>query len=419
MKDILRLVIREQGKQQPIPGEVERQIPAELIRAQEILVISGVRRCGKSVLLQQIRNKHQEKDYYINFDDERLLNFQVEHFQLLHEVFIEMFGVQKTFYFDEIQNITGWERFVRRIYDSGNKVFLTGSNATMLSRELGTHLTGRFLRFELFPFSFQEFITYFGKKFPDASQMTTSERGDISALFKDYLFSGGFPQYLSTRQDMYLKQLFESILYKDVLVRNQLTNEKEMMQLVYYLASNIGRLSTNKALTSVIGVKNPTTVKNYINFVENTYLIFQIPRFDFSLKSQLINPKKTYFIDNALILKLGFSFSENRGRLLENLVFIELKRRGFEIFYHQGKGECDFLLRNGLKITHAIQACDQFEGEITKQREIKGILECMQTYNLKEGIILTSDSEENLHTGNMQIRILPVWKWLLGDNLFP
>jgi hypothetical protein len=413
MKEILRVVIKEQRVEHTIALEVERKVPQTLITAHEILVISGVRRCGKSVLLQQIRKKQKEQDFFINFDDERLLNFQVEHFQLLHEVLIEMYGEQKTFYFDEIQNISGWERFIRRLYDSGYKVFLTGSNATMLSRELGTHLTGRYLRFELFPFSFQEYVAYKGKRLPSDQIFSTSERGLITGLFQEYLFDGGIPLYLETKQDLYLKQLYESIVYKDVLVRNNLTNEKEMLQLVYFLASNAAKLSTNKSLAGIIGVKNPTTVRNYIDFIENTYLIFQISRFDFSLKSQILNPKKTYFVDNALILKLGFNFSQNRGRLLENLVFIELKRKGSEVYYHQNKTECDFVIRNGFNIAGAIQVCDSFENETTKQREIKGLLDAMQSYNLKSGLILTIDSEETIQIGECQIQILPAWKWLL------
>ncbi|MEI6753317.1 MAG: ATP-binding protein [Paludibacter sp.] len=412
MKDILRLVLKEQNKQ-IYYQEVERVIPQELIDSQEILVISGIRRCGKSVLLQQIRKKQNEQDYFINFDDERLLNFQVDHFQLLHEVFIEMYGEQKTFYFDEIQNILGWERFVRRLYDAGNKVFVTGSNATMLSRELGTHLTGRYIRYELYPFSFKEFIAFKNNKLPDDKIYTTVERGLIAGLLQEFLLSGGIPLFLKTKQDLYLKQLYESILYKDVLVRNKLTNEKELLQLVYYLASNVAKPSTNKSLTGIIGVKNPTTVHNYIEFVENTYLLFQIARFDFSLKSQLLNPKKTYFVDNALILKLGFNFTENKGRLLENMVFIELKRRGYEIYYHQGKGECDFVIRSGYSINQAIQVCYSFDNEITKKREVDGLAEALNTYNLEEGLILTMDFEEKIIINTLSIRIIPVWKWLL------
>lgn len=412
MKEILKIVLKEQAKQNNFQ-EVQRIIPQELLDIQEILVISGVRRCGKSVLLQQIRNKQKEQNYFINFDDERLINFTVEHFQLLNEVFIEMFGEQHTFYFDEIQNIAGWERYVRRLYDSGNKVFLTGSNATMLSSELGTHLTGRYVRFELYPFSFKEFISFKNFNLPADNIYATADRGIIAGLLQEYITNGGIPLYLKTNQDLYLKQLYESILYKDVLVRNKLTNEKELLQLVYFLASNVTKPSTNKSLTTVIGVKNATTVHNYIEFVENTYLLFQIARFDYSLKSQLINPKKTYFVDNALVLKLGFSFTENKGRLLENMVFVELKRRGHEVYYHQNKGECDFVIRNGMSINQAIQVCYSFENEITKKREVDGLNDALKTYNLKEGLILTADYEEDIKLNDFKIKILPVWKWLL------
>ncbi len=228
-----------------------------MLDIQEILVISGVRRCGKSVLLQQIRNKQKEQNYFINFDDERLINFTVEHFQLLNEVFIEMFGEQHTFYFDAIQNIAGWERYVRRLYDSGKKVFLTGSNATMLSRELGTHLTGRYVRFELYPFSFKEFISFKNFNLPADNIYATVDRGIIAGLLQEYITNGGIPLYLKTNQDLYLKQLYESILYKDVLVRNKLTNERELLQLVFFLASNVTKPSTNKSLTTVIGVITP------------------------------------------------------------------------------------------------------------------------------------------------------------------
>jgi uncharacterized protein len=163
MKELLKSVIFDQQKLGWNTRNVKRDFPPAYLYNQEIVVITGIRRCGKSTLLQQIRVEQVEKDYFINFDDERLIQFRVEDFQILYETFIELFGVQKTFYFDEIQNIAGWERFVRRLHDYGNKVFITGSNANMLSRELGTHLTGRYVSHELYPFSFREFLEYKGK----------------------------------------------------------------------------------------------------------------------------------------------------------------------------------------------------------------------------------------------------------------
>ena len=414
MKETLKSVIKEQHKHKDLSAEVERQIPKNFVASELILVISGIRRCGKSVLMQQIRKKQKEQDYFINFDDERLVNFKIEDFQLLYEVFVEMYGMQHTFYFDEIQNIEGWERFVRRLHDDGNKVFITGSNATMLSRELGTHLTGRYVRFELYPFSFKEFLSFKKYKTPELGIYTTEEKGRIASLFNDYLEFGGFPVYVRQKNDEYIKQLYESILYKDVMVRNKLTNEREILQLIYFLASNISKPTTNQSLAKVIGVKNTTTVTNYISFIENTYLLFQIMKFDYSLKAQYINPKKNYLIDTVLIQKLGFNFTKNTGRLLENMVFVELKRRGEEVYYHQGKGECDFVIRRGYPITEAIQVCYMFENEATKTREINGLMEALTTYELEEGLLLTANIEETIQVNNKTIRLLPVWKWMLA-----
>ena len=324
MKNSIRQVIFDQKQRVLDSSTVVRHIDEALVRSSEILVISGIRRCGKSTLLQQIRQNQAEKDYYLNFDDDRLISFTVDDFQTLYELFIELFGVQKTFYFDEIQNVKGWERFVRRLYDAGNKVFVTGSNATMLSRELGTHLTGRYCRFELYPFSFAEYLTFNSITVDVADTFTTTGRALLSQRFQLYLQSGGFPLYIQTNNDFIIKSLFESIVYKDILVRNSITNEREMLELLYYLASNFSKLSSNNSLTKVIGVKNATTVKHYIDCIQNTYLLFQVSKFDYSLKKQIQNMKKTYFIDNAIVNKIGFHFSENSGRLLENLVFIEL-----------------------------------------------------------------------------------------------
>jgi uncharacterized protein len=416
MKELLKSVLFDQQKLGWNTRNVKRDFPPAYLYNQDIVVITGIRRCGKSTLLQQIRVEQVEKDYFINFDDERLIQFRVEDFQVLYETFIELFGVQKTFYFDEIQNIAGWERFVRRLHDYGNKVFITGSNANMLSRELGTHLTGRYVSHELYPFSFREFLEYKGKV-PSPSEMYSTEgKSEIKALFSQYFSVGGFPVFLENKNDNYIKSLYENILYRDVMVRNNLTNEKEIMELVYYLASNVSRLSSFNSLAKTIGVKNASTVSNYLQFIQNTYLIFQINKFDFSLKKQIQNTKKTYFIDQALVTRLGFLFSEEKGRLLENIVFVELKRRGNEVYYFSAKNECNFLIRRGTQITTAIQVCYSFDTQETKTREINGIREAMKTYSLSEGLILTNDTEEEITSDSQTIRVVPVWKWALQNN---
>lgn len=414
MKALLKQVIFDQ---QMLLHEkwVERNIPQSLIDCNEVLVISGIRRCGKSVLLQQIRAKQPEKDYCFNFDDDRLAKFSVDNFQQLYEVFIELFGEQNTFYFDEIQNITGWELFVRRLYDKGCKVFVTGSNAKMLSRELGTHLTGRYCSYEIYPFSFSEYLDFFEINIKQDDFYSTVGVANLTKYFNQYLYDGGFPHYIKSKNEIYLKSLYESILYKDVMVRNKLNNEKEILELVYFLASNVAKLSSYSSLSRLIGLKHPVTIKNYIEHIENTYLIFQISKYDHSLKKQLANPKKTYFIDNAIVHKLGFNITENYGRLFENLVFIELKRRTYEVFYHSDKTECDFLIRIANKIVQAIQVCYTFNNE-TRSREIKGLIDALNFYNLDDGLIITTDKEEDIEISGKKISIVPAWKWLLFNK---
>jgi predicted AAA+ superfamily ATPase len=413
MKELLKNIILDQ--QQLTWGEqfIRRDFPDDYLTVKDVVVISGVRRCGKSTLLHQIRQGNPEKDFYFNFDDERLVNFTVEHFQLLQQVLIELFGEQNTFYFDEIQNIAGWERFVRRLHDYGCKVFLTGSNATMLSRELGTRLTGRYLRFELYPFSFAEFLRVKSMHQGGAGRQDTRKKALISRWFGEYFKTGGFPQYIETGNDLYLKSLYESILYRDVMVRNHLTHEHEVSVLVNYLAGNVSRLISYNSLTGITGVKNPTTIKKYLDFLQDTYLVFQISKYDFSIKKQIQNPKKIYFIDHALVSRLGFRFSENLGRLLENLVFIELRRRHKEVWYHNGKHECDFIIRTKETITEAIQVCYSLSDPVVRKRELSGLKEAMQCYKLKHGMIITREEQEEIKVDGLVISVVPVAGWLL------
>lgn len=414
MKQLLKDIIIDQKSYLSNKKTVIRNFPQRYLTNDEVIIISGVRRCGKSVLLQQIRERLPQKDYFLNFDDDRLGNFTVEHFQQLYEVFVELYGEQDYFYFDEIQNIPGWEHFVRRLYNTGKKVFITGSNARMLSKELGTHLTGCYLSIELYPFSFPEFLLFRKQQSLIENVSGTVARGEIQSAFNDYLRQGGFPLYLKSEDGIVLKTLYDNILYKDVMVRNQLTNEREVKELVYYAVSNIGKPQTYSSLTKVIGVKNPTTVKNYLEYIENTYLLFSLSKLDYSVKAQLRNPKKIYAIDNALVSRLGFHFSGEEGRLLENLVYVELRRRGGEVFYHNsGNAECDFVVRDGFRVVQAIQVCYLLDGAETRRRELQGILDAMDAYQLLEGFVITNTHEEDVLYEGKTVHILPAWKWLL------
>lgn len=416
MKDLLKQIILEQQEILHAQNKryVQRYIADEWLQTSEILIISGIRRCGKSVLMQQIRDRLVEKDFFFNFDDERLANFKLDDFQKLQECFVELFGEQHTYYFDEIQNIEGWERFVRRLYNAGNKIVITGSNARMLSRELGTHLTGRYIQVEIYPFSFQEYLAMNEIPVNAKTLYTTTGRATMVKSFVKYMECGGFPKFLQDGSVSYLTSLYESIIYRDILTRNGLTNEKEMLEMMFYLASNATKRVTYSSLGKVVGIQHPDTIKNYLEYIQQTYLISQLFRYDPSVKKQMMSPKKIYFVDNAIIKRIGFNATENNGVFLENLVFIELKRRGWDVYYYADKKECDFIVRKGLHISDAYQVTLKMDSPQTREREIAGVREAMQAYSLSKGYILTFEGKETIiFDDGTIVEVVPVWEWIL------
>ncbi|MFP4524203.1 MAG: ATP-binding protein [Candidatus Woesearchaeota archaeon] len=363
-------------------------------------IITGVRRCGKSTLARQAL-KDTEPVYYISFEDINLAEFELKDFTRLDQAFKETLGEDGTYLLDEIQNVDSWEKYVRQLVDRGEKTIITGSNATMLSKELGTRLTGRHLSRELYPFSYHEFLKLKG-----------SEPGP--ARFTEYLQKGGFPEYLKTDNDDIIKNLFHDVFYRDVLQRNELRNEKAIKTLIHYLLSNIGKETSYNKLRHLIDVGSVNTVSQFIDHLEQAYLLFAIRKYDPSLKKQLVNPKKIYCVDTAIIRQNAFTFSENKGRMLENAAFIELKRRGEEVYYHKAAHECDFLTKQGTSITQAIQACWELTPE-NERRELEGLKEAMDTHGLDEGLILTHDQEDELEDEGRRIRVRPMWKWMLDE----
>jgi uncharacterized protein len=419
-KSLLRDVIIDQNSDVLPTALIARNtyIDTEaLIRAKQIVIVMGLRRCGKSVLMRTIRGRLPEKDYYLNFDDDRLVQFSLADFQVMYEILIELYGEQKTFYFDEIQNILGWERFVRRLYNQGNKIFITGSNAAMLSQELGTHLTGRYLGVELYPYSFSEYLAFNQAKNFTINKLSTVDKGKLKSLFSGFKTDGGLPEYLERKSENYLQNLYDSIIYRDIIVRHNISNHKALKELIYYLASNIGKEITFNSLKKVLGLASATTVSNYCGYLQSAYLCFLVNRFDCSLKAQLLSPKKVYLIDQAMAISVGFREAADDGRILENIVYLELLRRQYEVFYHRNIKECDFLLRQKGKITAAIQVCTEMSNESTKQREVAGLIEALSAHKLSEGMIITNDEHEEFEVGdngkNYLVKVIPVWKWLL------
>ena len=415
-KDLLRQVIYEQRELNE-PLGIKRKIYQEQVNAPEVLVISGVRRCGKSVLMQQIRAGQAEQDYCLCFDDDRLLHFEVSDFQLMCDVFAEDFGMQKTFYLDEVQLIEGWERFVDRLYSHHNKVFITGSNAYLLSKELGTLLTGRHLTQELWPMSLLEFMELRNEKWQKSDLYTTAGKAKLVNLQNAYLKEGGFPQYLQTRNPRYLKELYNDIIYRDIVARHKLQSDRQIREMTYYLASNSTHRFTYLSVAKATGIKSSETVQDYIRYLEEAYLVGVLTKYDYKVGEQLKSPKKIYFVDNALVSQIGFSFSSNMGPRLENAVYVELRRREHEVFYYQDKWECDFIVRKNASIVKAYQVTMSLADTETRKREINGLVSAMDAFGLNEGTVITQDESEELKLDDgRRVYVIPFYKWVCEES---
>lgn len=384
------------------------------ISTKQVVVISGIRRCGKSSLLYLIKeemNLSEEEYCYFNFDDERILT-DVSILESIYNLHIEIYGREPILFLDEIQNIENWEKFVNRIYERGIKVFITGSNASLLSSEIATSLTGRNKQIELFPFSFAEFLRFNGKSY-NLDRLSSRSKSFLIQDFTKYLEVGGFPIVVKENDTELINSYFQDILYRDIISRYRLTQVKEIKQIGLYFASNISKLFSYSTLMDISGVKSASSIKDYLYYYEQTYLWFYLKKFDYSLKKQIMNPKKVYGIDSAFVHRLGFSFSENKGRILENIVFLDLLRQGKEVFYHTGKKECDFVIKKGLKIVEAIQVTYSLN-DSNFEREISGLQEAMEYYRLGKGTILCFDTIESSKPIPNGIEVQAVWKWLLS-----
>ncbi len=378
------------------------------------VIITGVRRCGKSTLLKLIKDelKLKEKSYlYVNFNDEMLTNFLIEDFQKILDFLDENEYSEKCFLFiDEIQEATGWEKWIDRIKQR-HVIFITGSNSKLLSKEISTILTGRSVNLGLTPFGFREFLTARSINL-DKWKLDSKVQSKIRTELKEFLEIGGFPKRVVSEQSVILSELYENILYRDIISRFNKNLIKSIKEISAYLLSNPSSLIGIRALSKMAEIKNISTVKSILDSFEGAFLFFFINKFDYSIRKQTQNPRKVYCIDNGFISTLGFRTSENKGKMLENLVAIELKRRGREIFYFQEKGECDFVIKEGTKITQAIQVCYDLTDE-NKEREFNGLLEALDKFKLKEGLILTYNQDDHFELKGKSIKVIPLWKWLL------
>ena len=360
-----------------------------------IVIITGIRRCGKSTLMFQLSEQLKGNKGWFNFEDSRIFGFKVSDFSKLQDAL----GKDLTHYFfDEVQNVNHWEVFMRELHDAEKTICITGSNASMLSKELGTKLTGRNIQIELFPFSYNEYC-----RFKNLSKNDKS--------FNRYILEGGFPDYLKNKQKEYLQQLFRDIIYRDIIVRHGIRNANTIIEITLFLISNTAKIYSLNSLRKTFKVGSTNTVANYVQWLEDSYLLFSVPRFSWSLKNVAVNPKKIYTIDSGFAQANSLSFSSDDGRLLENIIFLELRRKYKEIYYFREKGECDFVVKQGNEILHLIQVCAEVTPD-NLNRELNGLFEAMEFFNKQQGLIITFNQEDTFEKEGRKIELVPAHKWL-------
>jgi predicted AAA+ superfamily ATPase len=362
-----------------------------------IEVITGIRRCGKSTLMKQIIKHHYSNIAFFNFEDSRIFGFDINDFQKLDEIMPQK---ANAFFFDEIQNVDAWEIYVRQLHDRGVKVFITGSNASLLSKELGTRLTGRHLRHEMFPFSYAEFLLF--KKIKKSV-----------ASIGQYLNEGGFPEYLVSANTEVLQNLLKDIVLRDIAIRHHIRNTKTLMDITLHLLSNIGKECSFNSLKRSFGLGSANTAADYLTWLEDSYLLFFLPRFSWSAKNTALNPRKVYAIDNGMINANTLSFTDDKGRLLENTVYVYLRQQHYSLYYYRENKECDFVVFASRKCIMLIQVCWELNAD-NKVRETEGLLEAMRYFKMNEGIIITFNQKEELYLDGNIIYLLPVADFLLG-----
>ena len=366
-------------------------------------VVTGVRRSGKSTLLDQWTSKNGGNVVSVHFDDLRLASFSPDDFLLLYEIAKERKA--DTLVLDEVQDIVGWEKFVVGCLDRKLRVMVTGSNAKLLSREFGTKLTGRHLNIELFPFSYPEFLRF------------TKKRASKSSI-DEYLSIGGFPAYVESRQRMVLSELFNDILYRDIVVRYSLKDAAPIKGLATFLLGHVGcRISPSRIKDSV-HVASASTILEYFNYLEETYLIQRIPRFAASQKASMSAPKKVYACDTGLVSAIESVDEANLGHKLENLVYLKLRNPDDSMFYFVNDAdgtECDFVIERRDGTFGAVQVCWELSRD-NEEREINGALRAMERFGLKEAVMVTQNQSDLINEDGRMIRVVPAWEWLEGKG---
>lgn len=388
-------------------------------RLNKVVIFYGVRRSGKTFVLFDLFKKYRDESLYIDFEDERLMNFGVNDFEILKEVFLELVPLplnkKKKFFFDEIQNINGWEKFCRRAVEKEKiDIFVAGSSSKIMPLEIHTSLRGRAWSVEITPFSFREYLR--AKNISvDESFIYGSKKVLTKRHFSDYMKWGGFPEVVFLKDEFeknkLIKEYFAAMFFKDLIERFNLNNTHLLDALIDKLFSSFSQRFSLTAFYRQYKNKFPFSKDSLFRYYKNlleSMLIFETRKFTESTYKRLRNPAKIYVVDSGLARKVA---SEDLGRVLENVVFLELKRKAGEIFYFDEEKECDFVVKEENKFS-PYQVCFELT-ESNRDRELDGLVLCSKWLGRKEGMLLTNDQEEQIKIKGIKIRVLPVWKWLL------
>ena len=394
----------------------------------KIVSLIGVRRCGKTYVLYQMINELRQKVaneniVYINFEDDRLYPIELKDLDSLIEAYFEMYPDKRNekvyFFFDEVQNIQNWELFIRRIYDTLNvQIFITGSSSKLLSSELATSLRGRTITYEIFPFSFKEYLSY---KNIEVNLNSSKSLSYIKNAFNTYLIEGGFAETFDLEERLQrkiLKDYMDMIIYKDVIERYAIKNHSLLKHLIKYFFVNMGTLiSFNKLYNEYksLGYKvGKDTLYDYVSYLQEAYTVFTPTIHRMSVREENRHPKKLFVIDNGFKKLFDMSFSYDYSKLYENQVFLHLRRHTDEIYYFKQKQEVDFYAKTTTELL--VNVSYDISNLETYKREVDALKEGMEFYNLKQSYLITSEKDEVVKIDNSKtIHIIPLWKWMLED----
>jgi len=418
-KELIKRLITE--KQREITKIELVQRPCKLEPTVNYVFI-GLRRAGKSYLMYQLIqdaiNRGEltiEEVLYINFEDERIAPLKAGELGIIIDAYQEMFEFKPVIFLDEIQNVTGWEKFARRLADSRYKVYITGSNAQMLSKEIYTTLGGRYIAFEVFPFSFSEYLSYCAVSLKKNWEYNDI-RIQVKKCFIEYFYSGGFAEsFLMHDKRSWLNTVYQKILLGDIITRNAIRNENAIRVLVKKISESVMQPTSLARLKNIIDTTGTTISRNtlvdYLQYLSDSYLIFGVSNFSDKL-SDKETFKKRYFFDNGLLNNFLF---DPETKLLENLVAIHLKKEfGDELYFYNKNVEVDFFIpKSGI----AIQVAYDLSNDATRQREVKALLKLSDVYPVNKRQIITFDTEILLNENGIEIQVIPVWKWLLTSSL--